>query len=356
MTGMRTRWGILATGNIAAAFAADLARTPGAELVAVGSRSQAAADEFARRYGLARAYGSWADLAGDPDIDVVYVATPHSAHYAASALCLEGGKAVLCEKPFTLDLASANKLVELAARRGLFLMEAMWMRTNPAIRRMVELVEQGAIGEVRAVHADFGLAEDLPPTHRLRARELGGGALLDLGVYPVTFAHLLLGEPAEISAWARLSPEGVDENTGMLFGYGRPHAGRSPPTDVRPSRPHAGRWPTTDMRSNTGALATLTCSLVADTPRVAAVSGTRGRIELARGFFRPDTLALYRGDAHETVRVPYKGDGYVHEAIEVQRCLANGLTSSPLVPLTDTLAVMRTLDAVRSRIGVSYDA
>ncbi len=327
MTGMRTRWGILATGNIAGAFAADLARTPGAELVAVGSRSQAAADGFARRYGVPRAYGSWADLAGDPDIDVVYVATPHSAHYAASALCLESGKAVLCEKPFTLDLASAAELVELAARRGLFLMEAMWMRTNPAIRRLVDLVGQGAIGEVGAVHADFGLAEDLPPTHRLRARELGGGALLDLGVYPVTFAHLLLGEPTQISAWARLSPEGVDENTGMLFGYGQ---------------------------SSTGALATLTCSLVADTPRVAAVSGTRGRIELGRGFFRPDTLRLYRGEFPETLRIPYDGDGYVHEATEVQRCLANGLTSSPLVPLSDTLAVMRTLDAVRSLIGVSY--
>jgi predicted dehydrogenase len=324
---MRTRWGILATGNIAGAFAADLARTPGADLVAVGSRSQAAADEFARRYGVPRAYGSWAELAADPDIDVVYVATPHSAHHAASALCLEGGKAVLCEKPFTLDLAQATSLVELAAARGLFLMEAMWMRTNPAIRRLVELVGHGAIGEVRAVHADFGLAGDLPPTHRLRARELGGGALLDLGVYPVTFAHLLLGEPAEISAWAALSPEGVDENTGMLFGYGRP---------------------------NTGALATLTCSLVADTPRVAAVSGTRGRIELARGFFRPDTLRLYRGDFPETIRIPYDGEGYVHEALEVQRCLADGLTSSPLVPLTDTLAVMRTLDAVRALIGVRY--
>jgi predicted dehydrogenase len=366
---MRTRWGILATGNIAAAFAADLARTPGAELVAVGSRSQAAADGFARRHAVPRAYGSWAELAGDPDIDVVYVATPHSAHYAASALCLEGGKAVLCEKPFTLDLASATALVELAAQRDLFLMEAMWMRTNPAIRRLVELVAHGAIGEVRAVHADFGLAEDLPPTHRLRTRELGGGALLDLGVYPVTFAHLLLGEPADISAWAQLSPEGIDENTAMLFGYGRPHVPRSPSTDMRPSRPHVPRSPTTDMRPsrphvprspttdmrpNTGALATLTCSLVADTPRVAAVSGTRGRIELARGFFRPDAFRLYRGDFPETVRIPYDGDGYVHEALEVQRCLAAGLRESPLVPLSDTLAVMRTLDAVRSLIGVSY--
>jgi len=321
---MTTRWGILATGTIAGAFAEDLARVPDADLVAVGSRTPDRAREFAQRYAIPRAYGSWAELAADPDLDVVYVATPHSAHHPAARLCLEAGRAVLCEKAFTLDLATATDLVELARERGLFLMEAMWMRCNPAIRRLVDLVAAGRIGEVRAVHADFGLAGRLPPTHRLHARELGGGALLDLGVYPVSFAQLILGEPADIAAWATLTPERVDDNTGMLFGY-------------------AG-----------GALATLTCSLVADTPRVASVSGTEGRIELARGFFRPDTLLLYRGDEVESMHVPYEGLGYVHEIVEVQRCLGLGLTESPLVPLADTLAVMRTLDAVRAQIGVHY--
>jgi predicted dehydrogenase len=321
---MTTRWGIIATGTIAGALAEDLARVPDAELVAVGSRTPERAEVFAARYGVPRAYGSWSQLAADPDIDVVYVATPHSAHHAAARLCLESGKAVLCEKPFTLDLATATDLVELARERGLFLMEAMWMRCNPAIRRLVDLVASGRVGEVRAVHADFGLAERLPPTHRLHARELGGGALLDLGVYPVTFAHLFLGEPTHTAAWGTLTPGGVDDNTGMLFGY--------------PS----------------GALATLTCSLVTDTPRVASVSGTEGRIELARGFFRPETLVLYGNDAVETIDVPYKGLGYVHEIVEVQRCLGLGLTESPLVPLADTLAVMRTLDAVRAQLGVRY--
>ena len=319
---MTVRWGILATGTIAGAFAEDLARVPDAELVAVGSRTPERAREFAARFGVPRAYGSWAELTADPDVDVVYVATPHSAHHAAARLCLEAGRAVLCEKPFTLDLATATDLVELARERGLFLMEAMWMRCNPAIRRLVELVAAGRIGEVRAVHADFGLASRLPAGHRLHARELGGGALLDLGVYPVSFAHLFLGEPTTIAAWATLSPQQVDENTGMLFGYGD------------------------------GALATLTCSLVTDTPRVASVSGTEGRVELARGFFRPETLVLYRDEHVETISVPYEGLGYVHEILEVHRCLGLGLTESPLVPLADTLAVMRTLDAVRAQIGV----
>jgi len=317
-------WGILATGTIARAFAEDLALVPGAELVAVGSRSPEAAREFATRYGIPRAYGAWAQLAADPDVDVVYVATPHSAHYPAARLLLASGKAVLCEKPFTLDLAQATELVELARERGRFLMEAMWMRCNPAIRRLVELVADGRIGAVRAVHADFGVATRLPRTHRMHARELGGGALLDLGVYPVSFAHLFLGEPAHVAAWATLTPQRVDDNTGILFGY------------------------------LSGALATLTCSLVADTPQVASVCGTEGRVELARGFYRPDTLVLHRDGTTETIAVPYQGLGYVHEAAEVQRCLAAGLTESPLVPLDDTLAVMRTLDAVRDEIGVTY--
>jgi predicted dehydrogenase len=321
---MSTRWGILATGNIAGAFAEDLTLVPGAELVAVGSRSLAAAQSFAQRHAIPRAYGSWAELAADPDVDVVYVATPHSAHHAAAKLLLESGKAVLCEKPFTLDLAQATELVELARERGLFLMEAMWMRCNPAILRLVELVAAGRIGAVRTVHADFGIAAALPPTHRLHARELGGGALLDLGVYPVSFAQLFLGEPAHVSAWATLTPQQVDDNTGMLFGY------------------------------DSGALATLTCSMVAETPHVAAVCGTGGRVEVARRFLRPDTLLLHRDGNSETIAVPYQGLGYVHEIVEVQRCLAAGLTESPLVTLEDTLAVMRTLDRVRARIGVSY--
>lgn len=318
------RWGILGTGGIARKFAEDLPRVPGAQLAAVASRSAENADAFAARHGFARAYGSWAELAADDEVDVVYVATPHVAHEAATRLCLEGGRAVLCEKPFTLDRPSSAALVELARTRGLFLMEAMWMRCDPAIRRVVELIAEGAIGEVTAVHADFGLEGPFPATHRLRDPALGGGALLDLGVYPISLAYLVLGMPAEVRAWARLTPEGVDENTGVLLGY--------------PS----------------GAVAALTCSLIGGTRNAATITGRAGRIELPSGFHRPRTVTLHRGGVEEVLEFPVQGAGYHYEAAEVQRCLQAGELESPLVPHAATLDVMALLDGIRAEIGVSY--
>ncbi|MCD0482925.1 Gfo/Idh/MocA family oxidoreductase [Streptacidiphilus sp. ASG 303] len=321
------RWGILATGGIADAFAQDL-RLLGdeAELVAVGSRTAESARRFADRHGIPRAHGTWQDLADDPDVDVVYVATPHSAHHAAASLCLEAGRAVLCEKPFTLNLAQAQDLVTLARRRELFLMEAMWMYVNPTVRRIRDLVADGAVGEVRSVHADFGIAVPYAAAHRLHDPAQGGGALLDLGVYPVAFAQLLLGAPDDVSARAHLNPQGVDENTGILLGY------------------------------DSGAVANLSCSLTTATSQYAAVNGTRGRIVVARDFFHPDGFVLHR-DGHdpEEVRLPADpGNGYTHEAREVVRCLRAGATESELVPLDGTLSLMATLDNVRDRIGVHY--
>jgi predicted dehydrogenase len=320
------RWGILATGGIAASFTEDLARLPDARVVAVGSRTTAAARAFADRYQIPRAYGSWAQLAADDEVDVVYVATPHSAHHAASKLCLSAGKAVLCEKPFTLDLATSADLVATAAERGVFLMEAMWMAANPVIRRVVELVAGGAIGTVTAVLADFGLTGPYPPEHRLRAPELGGGALLDLGVYPVTLAHLVLGAPAEVRAWASLLPEGTDQNTGVLLGYA------------------------------SGAVATLHCGITGGTPHRATVVGTAGRIEVARQFWHPQRATVIRPGGTEDIYLPVTGNGMGYEAEEVHRCLRAGLTESPLIPLAQTLAVMRTLDMIRAQIGVAYSS
>ncbi|GAB3951963.1 hypothetical protein GCM10027614_54880 [Micromonospora vulcania] len=176
-----TRWGILATGHIASRFAEDLRLVPDAELVAVGSRAVESAQRFADTYGAKRAYGSWVELAADPEVDAIYVATPHSAHHEAAMTCLTAGRPVLLEKPFTLDLASSTELVDTARAAEVFLMEAMWMRTNPLILRAAELVAQGAIGTVSSVRADFGVAGPFPPEHRMRNAALGGGALLDLG-------------------------------------------------------------------------------------------------------------------------------------------------------------------------------
>ncbi|MGW7258916.1 Gfo/Idh/MocA family protein [Streptomyces sp. NPDC054834] len=328
MAEQSVRWGILATGGIAAAFTADLVDLPDAELVAVASRSGESARAFAERFGIPRAYGDWEALAKDEDIDVVYVATPHSAHRAAAGLCLEAGRNVLCEKPFTLNLREAEELVELARGRGRFLMEAMWMYCNPLVRRLKALVDDGAIGEVRTVQADFGLAGPFPPAHRLRNPALGGGALLDLGVYPVSFAQLLLGEPSDVTARATLSPEGVDLQTAALLSFGG------------------------------GALASVHCSIVGGTSVSASVTGSQGRIDIPHGFFHPDRFVLHRDgrDPEEFAADPADGprSSLRHEAKEVMRALRAGETESPLVPLEGTLAVMRTLDAVRERIGVRY--
>ncbi|MEE6260236.1 Gfo/Idh/MocA family protein [Plantactinospora sonchi] len=327
MTGRPIRWGILGTGWMAGRFVEDLRRLPDAEVVAVGSRTRAGAERFATRYAIPRAHDGWPALVADDRVDVVYVATPHAIHYDAVRLALDAGRAVLCEKPFTVNAGQTVDLVARARAGGLFLMEAMWLRCVPAIRRLVELVGDGTIGVPRLVQADFGLVGPVDPGHRLRDPALGGGALLDLGIYPVTLAHLLLGVPASIGALGTLTPYGVDESTGMLFGY------------------------------PDGGLATLTCSIGADTPWTAAVCGSAGRIELGRGFFRPSTFRVYRdGVEPRIVDVPYDGEGFVHEAVEVMRCLREGRTESPLVTLADTMAVLRIMDAVRSRIGVRYPA
>ena len=325
MTEKNVRWGILGTGGIAATFAADLPLVPGAELAAVGSRTSAAAAGFAERHGFARSHGSWAELAADPEVDVIYVATPHAFHLDAALACLAGGKAVLCEKPMTLDQASSEQLVREARTRNLFLMEAMWMRCNPAVRRIVELVADGALGEVTNVQADFGLQGPFDATHRLRDPALGGGALLDLGVYPLNLAHLILGAPATVHGWARLTPEGVDDNTGMLLGY------------------------------ESGAVATLTCSLVGETRNAASITGTLGRIDLPQGFFVPRSFVLHRvGAEPEEITYPFEGSGYQYEAAEVQRCLAEGVLESPLMPHATTLELMRQMDAIRGQVGVVY--
>ncbi|MEU9338948.1 Gfo/Idh/MocA family oxidoreductase [Streptomyces sp. NPDC048290] len=324
----RVRWGILATGGIAASFTADLVDLPDAEVVAVASRSTESARAFADRFGIARAYGDWAALAADEDVDVVYVATPHTAHRAAAGLCLAAGRNVLCEKAFTLNAREAGELTALAREHDRFLMEAMWMYCNPLVRRLRALVDDGAIGAVRTVHADFGLAGPFPPAHRLRDPAQGGGALLDLGVYPVSFAQLLLGEPDSVTASAVLSAEGVDLQTGVVLGW-------------------AG-----------GALATLHCSLVGATATTASVTGAGGRIDVPGGFFHPERFVLHRAgrDPEEFVLDPADGprDTLKHEAREVMRALRAGEKESPLVPLDGTLAVMRTLDTIRDRVGVRY--
>lgn len=325
MTTSPIRWGILGTGGIAHKFTADLLRLPGHEVAAVGSRAPRTADAFAAEFGLPRAYGTYAELAADGEVDVVYVATPHSGHYDAARTCLEAGRAVLVEKPLTPAAADAEKLVAYARDRGLFLQEGMWTRFNPLIVKLRELVADGAIGTVTAVYADFCWAPPYDPASRFWSPELAGGALLDLGVYPLAFAWMLLGAPGTVQATATLAPTGVDANTGILLGY------------------------------DSGAVALLHCGLTAQSPQTATVVGTGGRIELPALFYRPTSMTLRRAGAEpETFGLELDGNGFTYEAEEVARCLRTGLLESPHLPLDETIAILRTTDTITAQLGTAH--
>ncbi|MDN3352317.1 Gfo/Idh/MocA family oxidoreductase [Actinomadura sp. DC4] len=318
---MTIRWGILGTGGIARTFTEDLLLL-GHEVAAVGSRAAETAEGFAGRYDIARAYGSYAELAADDKVDVVYVATTHNVHHSAARTCLEAGRGVLVEKPFTTSAADAAELVSLARERNLFAMEAMWTRFNPLIARVRELVGDGAIGEVKAVYADFSENFPFDASHRLYAPELAGGALLDLGVYPVSFAWMLLGAPATVQAVTTPAPTGVDANTGILFGY------------------------------ESGAVALLHCGFLAKTPQSATITGTAGWIEVAGPFWHPNAMTLHRDGAEpETFTVEVSGHGYTYQAEEVARCLDAGLTESPTMPLDESVAIIRALDTITTRLS-----
>jgi len=312
------RWGILGAGNIARTFTEDLLLLDGHVVAAVGSRALGRAGEFAARYEIPRPYGSYADLAADDTVDVVYVATPHAGHFGAAATCLRAGRAVLVEKPFTVTAAETADLIALAKRCRLFAMEAMWTRCFPLIREVADLVRNGAIGRVTTVQADFASAPAYDPAGRLWDPALGGGALLDLGVYPISFGSMLLGEPEEVRALTTPAPTGVDASTAVI-----------------------ARYPD-------GAVGLYHCGLLAASPRTATVTGTGGQIVVGPPFNRPERFTIQRGDGEPvTHSLARYGHGYTYEATEVARCLRAGLTESPLMPLTETLSVMRTLDAAR---------
>lgn len=323
------RWGILATGGIARAFAANLRLLPDAELAAVASRRLDAAEAFSATVGVqgrTRAYGSYAELVADPLVDVVYVATPHGLHHEHVLLALDAGKAVLCEKALTLTAREAQELVAVARERRLFLMEAMWMRCNPVVRRLLQLAERGDLGQVRQVRADLGFLVDRPETDRLLAPELGGGALLDMGVYAVTFAHLFLGDPDQVEAVAVMSPSGIDLNLSISLGW------------------------------DSGAVASLSSTMTAHSPRTASVATDRGRIDLGEAFHHPTEARWTHDGEVDVIREELVGTGLGNEAVEVMRCLRGGETESPLVPLDDSLAIMKLMDRVRDRIGLRYPA
>jgi predicted dehydrogenase len=323
---MRTfNWAILGLGNIAHKFATDLALVPHARLHAVASRSLAKAQDFAATYAAPHAVGSYEELLAVPDLDAVYIATPHSEHHAHALLCLRAGLPVLCEKAFAQNASQAQEMVQVAQQRGVFLMEAFWTRFFPAIEQALELVQGGAIGEVKHLAADFGFITEFKPESRLFDPKLAGGSLLDVGVYPLFINQLFLGVPATVRAVATPAPTGVDQNCTMALAYA------------------------------SGATASLFSTIAATTNNYCVLYGTTGQLHFTGRFHAPSGIEIHRPDqAVEVIPHPKNGLGYHYEAAHVQECLAQGLTESPLLPLAFSLDLMRTLDAVRDEIGLRY--
>ncbi len=323
MTGLR--WGILATGWIAGTFADDL-RTAGLDLVAIGSRSQEAADAFAERFSIPHAHASYEALAADPDVDIIYVSTPHPLHLSGARLALEHGKHVLVEKPFTLNEAEASELRALAAEKGLLVMEAMWARYLPHMVRIRELLAEGVLGEIRVVTADHTQLITADPAHRLNDLALGGGALLDLGIYPISFIWSVLGAPQTIKAVARLGSTGADSEVATVM----THAGGAVSTSVSSAR-GAG--------SNT-----------------ATIVGTEARIEIDRVWYTPTSFRVIEpdGTVRETFTTDIEGRGMQFQALAAERFVAEGLLTGDVLTIDETVAIMGTLDEIRSQIGVRY--
>ncbi|WP_139993307.1 Gfo/Idh/MocA family protein [Paenibacillus paridis] len=321
------KWGILGPGWISSKFAADLAYAEGAELVAVGGRNLEKAESFAKRFNIPRAYGSVEELAQDAEIDIVYVGTLHPIHKENVLALLRAGKAVICEKPFTMNAAEAKEIIDVAREKQVFLMEAMWTRFLPPILKVKEWLAADKIGEVRLVKADFGFDIGWAPESRLLDPALGGGALLDAGIYPVSFASLIYGTaPAKIMSSARLGQTGVDEQFSLLFEY------------------EGGRTAALNGAVQLG--------MVSD----AYIYGTKGYIHVPNFLFGK-SATLHAKDAEpESFVDDRKAEGYAFEAEEAMKALREGRLESSAIPLDETLAIMNTLDTIRKQWGLRYPA
>ncbi len=325
------RWGILACGRIAKKFAADLRLVEDATLAAVASRDIDRAREFVKEYPAKKVYGSYEELVADPEVDVVYIASPHSHHHQHTLLCLHHGKAVLCEKAFAINSREAGEMVQLARSKNLFLMEAFWTRFLPHYLKLREFIDEGKLGTLKGVIANFGFRPPENPVARLFTPALGGGTLLDIGVYNIFIAQSILGVPDRIKASMATSETGVDEQCAIIFEY------------------------------NNGRMASLFSSFCAHLETDADVFGTEGRLRLTSRFNEPiPSLLYYPGFADSRTPIPVwkeeGGWGYQHEIRHVHACLNKGLTESPVHGLDTTLSLMQTMDRVRNEMGLVYPA
>jgi predicted dehydrogenase len=323
--GKTVNWGIIGLGKIAHKFAQDLLLVEDANLYGVASREIAKAKNFAETYQADNFYGSYKDLTEDSNIDIVYIATPHIHHCKYTLMALEDGKAVLCEKAFGMDKEEVEKMIAKAGEKKLFLMEALWTRFIPGTEKVLELLNSGLIGDLKTVRADFGFKANYDPTLRLFNKKLGGGALLDIGIYPAFLSLLTLGYPNQIIASAMMSPTNVDSSVMMLFNY--------------------------DNQKT----AILDASLAVDTPTEAWLHGSKGSLKMHSRFHHTESISYYKDhDLVETYELKYKGNGYYHEIMEVMDCFEKGKIESDKMPLSFSLKLIELLDKVREEIGLTY--
>ncbi len=322
------KWGILGCGKIALKFAADLAHVADAELIAVASRSLQNAREFSAQFPAKYVHGSYEELVTNPEVDIIYVATPHSHHHEHSLLCLRNNKAVLCEKAFAINAVQAREMISEARSRKLFLMEALWTKFLPHFIKVKSMIAGNELGEIRSVLINFGFRPGEPVADRIYNPQLGGGSLLDIGIYNVFMAMAVLGRPDYVDAWMTPSTSGVDAQCAVTFRY------------------------------NNGAIAQLFSTFLSNLQTEADISGDNGRIRLTSRFYEPTTtIEFYPGRADSRTVVPVEkepGWGYQHEIRHVQDCLQQGLTESPVMTLDDTLAMMEVLDEIRRKAGIVY--
>lgn len=323
----KVKWGILATGRIAHKFASDLKLVDDAEFFAVASRDKAKAEEFKNQYGAQVAYGSYEELVLDKDIEAIYIATPHTMHFENTMMCLEAGKHVLCEKPVGMNSLELDTMIKKAKEKGVFFMEALWTRFIPSYLKFRELVLNGTIGEPKYVQSDFGFVAPPNPEGRLVNKALGGGALLDIGIYPVFLSLDLFGEPDSIEAKAILNNDSIDEVCSMVFEYGSQQV-----------------------------ISALSSTIAANTPVESIVYGTKGSIKLNRWWHTPTSITLTVDEQSEQIEFDEQGFGYQYEAVEVNRCIKKGLTESEIFPLSKSVELHRTLDFIREQIGLKYKA
>ncbi len=319
------RWGILGAGGIAKKFSIGVQALADHELIAVGSRTQEKADQFADQFNIPHRHASYEALVSDPEVDAIYVATPHPMHKENTLLCLAHGKHVLCEKPFTINASEAQAIIDAARKHKLFLMEAMWTRFIPAVVEAKRLVDSGAIGEVRMINADFGYRAGFNPASRAFDPALGGGGLLDVGIYPLSLASMFLGRPDRIASLADIGQTGVDEQSAFVLGY--------------PG----------------GQLATIYNAVRTNTPQEAIIMGTDGMIRIHPPFWIPKKLTLTQpGKGAQEMEIPFAANGYNYEAAEVANCVRAGKLESDVMPLDESLQLMETMDAIRAQWGMKY--